>query len=204
MYHQMFYLLLLTMMSTAFSESGDDSQERAICREILNSTEVIKQQAKALYSVLIRKGKITTETTYEWATKENPSLRVAIMKWLGLALSKDPSMNWSDQSMMSDYELYNEHGTQSIKEWCRVNFPHDNDLRLKNESILIKQRGRIYQRLYYIFHLVCNEMDLPHNAKPNPEQLVKDAIDAIVPDNTPTKSNSFPEEKTVCYIYFIF
>jgi hypothetical protein len=187
MYHQMFYLLLLTMMSMA-AESEDDSQERAICREILNATEVIKDQAKALYSVLIRKKKITTETTYEWATKENPSLRVAVMKWLGLALSKDRTKNWTHQTMMSDYELWNEHGTQSIKDWCRMNFPHDNDLRLKNEAILIKQRGRIYQRLYYLFHLVCNEMDLPHNPKPTPEQLVKDAIDAIVPDNTPTQN----------------
>ena len=187
MYHQMFYLLLLTMMSMATAESGDDSQERAICRAILHSTEVIKDHARALYSVLIQKGKITTETTYEWA-KSSDTLRVAVMKWLALGLSKDPSRNWSDQTMMSDYELYNEHNNKSIKEWCKMNFPHDDDLRLKTEKILIKQRGRIYNRLYSLFHLICNEMNLPHQPKPNPEQLVENAINAIVPENTPTKN----------------
>ena len=115
-------------------------------------------------------------------------MRVAIIKWLGLALSKDPAKNWSEQTMMSDYELWNEHTNKSIKVWCRVNFPHDNDLRLENESILIKQRQRIYQRLYYLFQLIINEMNLPHQPKPNPEQLVENAINAIVPDNTPTKN----------------
>jgi hypothetical protein len=202
MYHQLFYLLLLTMMSMATTDIEDESQELAICKEILKSTEVMKEQAKLLYSVLIRKGKITTETTYEWA-KSSDTLRVAVMKWLGLALSKDPSRNWSEQTMMSDYELWNEHGNKSIKEWCRMNFPHDNDLRLKNEKILIKQRSRIYNRLYTLFHLVCNEMDLPHQPKPTPEELAEKAMNAIVPDNTPTK-NTANEEKTVCYLYLTF
>ena len=79
MYHQLFYLLLLTMMSMATTDIEDESQELAICKEILKSTEVMKEQAKLLYSVLIRKGKITTETTYEWA-KSSDTLRVAVMK----------------------------------------------------------------------------------------------------------------------------
>ena len=181
---QMFYLLVMSMLGIAIN---DEYREEQICKEIFDKTKIIKIKARELYEILLAKGKFTIETTHEWAMASD-SLRVALMKWLSLALSKNISDNWSDQNLMSDYELYNENSNKTLREWCKQQFPNDLSAQNRNAEILCTERGRTYSLLYHLHKLVITNFKMPHEPKPNLEQQAAAALDAIVPDTTPTKN----------------
>ena len=181
---QMFLLLVMSMLGIAIN---DEYREEQICKEIFDKTKIIKIKARELYQILLAKGKITIETTHEWAMASD-SLRVALMKWLSLALSKNISDNWSDQELMSDYELYNENSNKTLREWCKQQFPNDLSAQNRNAEILCTERGRTYNHLYHLHKLVITNFKMPHEPKPNLAQQAAAALDAIVPDTTPTKN----------------
>ena len=181
---QMFYLLVMSMLGIAIN---DEYREEQICKEIFDKTKIIKIKARELYQILLAKGKITIETTHEWAMASD-TLRVALMKWLSLALSKNISDNWSDQELMSDYELYNENSNKTLREWCKQQFPNDLSAQNRNAEILCTERGRTYSHLYHLHKLVITNFKMPHEPKPNLAQQAAAALDAIVPDTTPTKN----------------
>jgi hypothetical protein len=181
---QMFLVLVMSMLGIAIN---DEYREEQICKEIFDKTKIVKDKARELYQILLAKGKFTIETTYEWAM-ESDSLRVAIMKWLSLALARNIPDNWSDQELMPDYELFNENTNKTLKEWCKQQFPHDLELQNRNAVNLCYERGRTYNHLYHLYKLVVINFKMPHEPKPNLVQQVAAAMDAIVPDTTPTKN----------------
>ena len=70
------------------------------------------------------------------------------MKWCKCGLSKTVDGNWTAQKIMPDYELYNDHNADTLREFCQNEFMGDEVD--SNLAILQHEKKRIYPHLYYV------------------------------------------------------
>ena len=173
---------------SAFSKFMDDSEcerEKQICKNFWDKTRFARPLAEELLSILKEKKKISAESTEEWAL-ESPSLRKALMLWLGMALPVICSENWTKQRWIPDKELYLNLTKSTIYTFCEEKFSGDV---MEERAIFINdERNKLRQHLYGIKNLIITNFGLPHRVLPPPrdyEKKAEEAIDAIVPI-TPT------------------
>ena len=146
-----YYYVLLAMADT-------EIQEKLICAVILKHVNIVKHKAKDLLDILDKKGKISKDETTHEEAMASASLRTAIIKWCQCGLSKSVDENWTDQTIMPDFELYNNHNTKSLREFCQNEFKGDEvDANL---AILQHEKKRIYPHLYYVYKIIVANFNL--------------------------------------------
>ena len=168
-----------------FEDGSDCKREKEICKCFWDKTQFARPLAEELLTILKRKKKITTESTEEWAL-ESPSLRKALLLWLGLALPVLCAENWTKQRWIPDKELYLNHTKSTIYAYSREEF--SGDVMEERAFFINDERNKLQQHLYGIKHLIITNFGLPHRVLPPPpdyEKKAEEAIDAIVPI-TPT------------------